>query len=89
MILAPIKGNFLNCETADRDCLITNEKKKDTRKKAFFYRNQTDINMAEVILDFSKELDVAVLDQVVMTFYTGTGSDVKYFYAKKTLDILR
>lgn len=34
--------------------------------------------MAEGILDFSKELDVAVLDQVVMTFYTGSGTDVKY-----------
>ncbi|CAO3607736.1 unnamed protein product [Cunninghamella blakesleeana] len=31
--------------------------------------------MAEVILDFSKELDVAVLDQVVLTFYTGSGNN--------------
>ncbi|KAI7893630.1 nuclear export factor CRM1 [Mucor mucedo] len=31
--------------------------------------------MAESILDFSKELDVALLDQVVMTFYTGSGTD--------------
>lgn len=33
--------------------------------------------MAESILDFSKELEVGVLDQVVMTFYTGSGTDVK------------
>lgn len=33
--------------------------------------------MAESILDFSKELDVGLLDQVVMTFYTGSGTDVK------------
>ncbi|GAN02955.1 hypothetical protein MAM1_0031c02405 [Mucor ambiguus] len=31
--------------------------------------------MAESLLDFSKELDVALLDQVVMTFFTGSGSD--------------
>ncbi|RCH88288.1 Karyopherin transporter, partial [Rhizopus stolonifer] len=31
--------------------------------------------MAEAILDFSKELDVALLDQVVMTFFTGSGSE--------------
>ncbi|KAL0087845.1 nuclear export factor CRM1 [Phycomyces blakesleeanus] len=31
--------------------------------------------MAESILDFSKELDVAKLDQVVLTFYTGSGSE--------------
>ncbi|ORY97570.1 nuclear export factor CRM1 [Syncephalastrum racemosum] len=31
--------------------------------------------MAESILDFSKDLDVALLDQVVMTFYTGQGQD--------------
>lgn len=32
--------------------------------------------MAEAILDFSKELDVALLDQVVMTLFTGSGSEV-------------
>ncbi len=32
--------------------------------------------MAEVILDFSKELDVPLLDQVVMTFFTGAGQEV-------------
>ena len=31
--------------------------------------------MAEAILDFSKELDVALLDQVVMTLFTGSGSE--------------
>ncbi|KAI9023764.1 nuclear export factor CRM1 [Phycomyces nitens] len=31
--------------------------------------------MADSILDFSKELDVAKLDQVVLTFYTGSGSE--------------
>ncbi|KAI8371079.1 nuclear export factor CRM1 [Blakeslea trispora] len=31
--------------------------------------------MADSILDFSKELDVAMLDQVVMTFFTGTGNE--------------
>ncbi|KAI8098786.1 nuclear export factor CRM1 [Halteromyces radiatus] len=31
--------------------------------------------MAESILDFSKELDVALLDQVVLTFFTGSGND--------------
>ncbi|ORX53573.1 nuclear export factor CRM1 [Hesseltinella vesiculosa] len=31
--------------------------------------------MAESILDFSKELDVTVLDQVVQTLYTGSGND--------------
>ncbi|KAF7731603.1 Karyopherin transporter [Apophysomyces ossiformis] len=31
--------------------------------------------MAEGILDFSKELDVSLLDQVVLTFYKGTGAD--------------
>ncbi|KAF1802666.1 CRM1 C terminal-domain-containing protein [Mucor lusitanicus] len=31
--------------------------------------------MAESLLDFSKELDVALLDQVVMTFFTGSGND--------------
>jgi hypothetical protein len=34
--------------------------------------------MAESILDFSKELDVGLLDQVVLNFYTGSGTDVKY-----------
>lgn len=32
--------------------------------------------MADSILDFTKELDVSALDQVVMTFYTGSGTDV-------------
>lgn len=32
--------------------------------------------MAEAILDFSKELDVTLLDQVVMTLFTGSGSEV-------------
>ncbi|KAI8365384.1 nuclear export factor CRM1 [Radiomyces spectabilis] len=31
--------------------------------------------MAESILDFSKELDVALLDQVVMTFFGGSGQE--------------
>ncbi|KAG1048691.1 hypothetical protein G6F43_008940 [Rhizopus delemar] len=31
--------------------------------------------MAEAILDFSKELDVTLLDQVVMTFFTGSGQE--------------
>ncbi|KAJ8653051.1 hypothetical protein O0I10_011271 [Lichtheimia ornata] len=31
--------------------------------------------MAESILDFSKDLDVQVLDQVVMTFFTGHGAE--------------
>ncbi|ORE03750.1 nuclear export factor CRM1 [Rhizopus microsporus var. microsporus] len=31
--------------------------------------------MAESILDFNKELDIALLDQVVLTFYTGSGSN--------------
>ncbi|KAI8975726.1 nuclear export factor CRM1 [Mycotypha africana] len=31
--------------------------------------------MTEAILDFSKELDVSLLDQVVTTFYTGSGGD--------------
>ncbi|KAI9320987.1 nuclear export factor CRM1 [Dichotomocladium elegans] len=31
--------------------------------------------MAESILDFSKDLDVKVLDQVVLTFFTGAGTD--------------
>lgn len=39
--------------------------------------------MADSILDFSKELDVALLDQVVMQFYTGAGADVCPFYLKK------
>lgn len=34
--------------------------------------------MAESLLDFSKELDVGLLDQVVMTFFTGSGNDVTY-----------
>lgn len=33
--------------------------------------------MAEGILDFSKELDVTLLDQVVMTFFTGSGNEVR------------
>lgn len=32
--------------------------------------------MADSILDFSKELDVTLLDQVVMTFFTGAGNEV-------------
>jgi hypothetical protein len=32
--------------------------------------------MADSILDFSKELDIPALDQVVLTFYTGSGNDV-------------
>jgi exportin-1 len=36
--------------------------------------------MAEAILDFSKELDVALLDQVVMTLFTGSGSEVSVFF---------
>lgn len=35
--------------------------------------------MADSILDFSKELDVALLDQVVMQFFTGAGADVCLF----------
>ncbi|GAA5797538.1 nuclear export factor CRM1 [Helicostylum pulchrum] len=31
--------------------------------------------MADSILDFSKELDVTLLDQVVMTFFTGSGNE--------------
>ncbi|KAG1438934.1 hypothetical protein G6F56_012465 [Rhizopus delemar] len=31
--------------------------------------------MAESILDFSKELDVNLLDQVVMTFFSGSGQE--------------
>ncbi|SAM02651.1 hypothetical protein [Absidia glauca] len=31
--------------------------------------------MADSILDFSKELDIPALDQVVLTFYTGSGND--------------
>lgn len=38
--------------------------------------------MADSILDFSKELDVALLDQVVMQFYTGAGADVCPFNSK-------
>jgi len=34
--------------------------------------------MTESLLDFSKELDVGLLDQVVMTFFTGSGNDVTY-----------
>lgn len=46
--------------------------------------------MAESILDFSKELDVALLDQVVMTFFSGSGNEVRtfvslFFLKKKTL----
>lgn len=46
--------------------------------------------MAESILDFSKELDVALLDQVVMTFFSGSGNEVRtfvslFFFKKKTL----
>lgn len=37
---------------------------------------ENDSNMAESILDFSKDLDVQVLDQVVMTFFTGHGAEV-------------
>jgi hypothetical protein len=36
--------------------------------------------MADAILDFSKELDVTLLDQVVMTFFTGSGSEVSHFF---------
>lgn len=39
--------------------------------------------MAEAILDFSKELDVALLDQVVMTFFTGSGNEVCFFFLKE------
>lgn len=34
--------------------------------------------MADRLLDFNKELDVGLLDQVVMTFFTGSGNDVTY-----------
>jgi hypothetical protein len=30
----------------------------------------------EGILDFDKEFDVALMDQVVMAFYTGSGAEV-------------
>lgn len=36
--------------------------------------------MADSILDFNKELDVALLDQVVMTFFTGSGNEVCFFF---------
>lgn len=39
---------------------------------------KNDSNMAESILDFSKDLDVQVLDRVVMTFFTGSGSEVRF-----------
>jgi hypothetical protein len=32
--------------------------------------------MAESILDFNKELDVSMFDQVVQTFYTAAGQEV-------------
>lgn len=38
------------------------------------------MQMAESILDFNKELDIALLDQVVLTFYTGSGSNVSSLY---------
>ncbi|KAI8987014.1 nuclear export factor CRM1 [Pilobolus umbonatus] len=34
--------------------------------------------MAEAILDFSKELDIALLDQVVMTLFRGAGQEQQY-----------
>jgi hypothetical protein len=45
--------------------------------KQLYKTNNLNI-MAESILDFSKELNVTLLDQVVMTFFTGTGSEVLY-----------
>lgn len=42
--------------------------------------------MADSILDFSKELDVALLDQVVMQFYTGAGADVCVFFSQKYMN---
>lgn len=41
--------------------------------------------MAESILDFSKELDVTLLDQVVMTFFTGSGSEVSIPFLQSSL----
>lgn len=47
---------------------------------SFLYNLQLFIvSMAEAILDFSKELDVTLLDQVVMTFFTGSGTEVSHF----------
>lgn len=45
-------------------------------RDAFLCSDLLAFTMAESILDFSKDLDVALLDQVVMTFYTGQGQDV-------------
>jgi hypothetical protein len=38
------------------------------------------INTSQAILDFSVEFNVAVLDQVVMAFYSGTGQGVNTIY---------
>lgn len=41
--------------------------------------------MTDIIIDFSKELDVSVLDQIVLTFYTGSGLDVSLLSVSITL----
>lgn len=42
----------------------------------FVYTHSFLTTMADSILDFSKELDIPALDQVVLTLYTGSGNDV-------------
>lgn len=53
-------------------------------KKASFSCQPSVRTMAESILDFSKELDVSLLDQVVLTFYRGTGNDVRIRSSRET-----
>lgn len=79
-----IKGNFVSVtQTEGKLFFFSNSLfpllyfpfyHKDS-KKSLYYSKAT---MAESILDFSKELDVGLLDQVVLNFYTGSGTDVKY-----------
>ena len=36
----------------------------------------TDALSLQVLLDFSRDFDVVLMDKVVMTFYTGAGQEV-------------
>ena len=49
----------------------SNNRYKDT--------NGPTIIFGQALLDFSKDFDVELLDKVVMTFYSGSGQDVRTF----------
>jgi len=44
------------------------------------------ISFKQVLLDFSREFDVGLMDKVVMAFYTGVGQEVRPIFLWSVLD---